>query len=107
MSNSPFKVHDLKTDPPKIGQANDEGKVLFWSRSIGWHIGNFQLPWDDDTAWTYAPQPLLEKASREELLEAQFKKVCEENGWTKEQGCNEFMLFHLKAAYLLGTNSII
>ena len=102
---SSFKTYELKTDPPTIGQANEEGKVLFWSRSIGWHIGNFQMPWDDDTKWTYAPQPCLDKVSREELIEIQRKKVFEENGWTEEQGCNEFMLFHLKAAYLLGTNS--
>ena len=104
--NKAFKWRDVKVEPPKIGQANDDGQVIYWSRSIGLYFGNFQRPtFEDTTQWTYAPQPCGDKASREELLEAAFDKAESEEDWGKDGKLEPWQRILMKIAFLKGANS--
>ena len=101
-----FKWRDVKVEPPKIGQANDDGQVIYWSRSIGLYFGNFQRPtFEDTTKWTYAPQHCDDKVSREELLQAAFNKTASEEDWGKDGKLEPWQRILMKIAFLKGANS--
>lgn len=45
-----------RTGMPDASAADAKGFVLFYSRSVGWHIGFYSSPWKKDiTHWTYLP----------------------------------------------------
>ena len=106
MTSTPFKIHDLKIEPPSVGQANDAGQVLFWSRTHGWYMGFFQSPcFGDTTSWTYAPQPLSDqKADRVEILETHFKKLIEEKAWGKDGKLEPWQQVLMRLAFIEGAN---
>ena len=104
--NTPFKWHNIKTDPPKIGQANDAGEVIYWSRSMKLYFGNFQRPtFEDTTKWTYAPQHCDDKVSREELLQAAFNKTASEEDWGKDGKLEPWQRILMQIAFIKGANS--
>jgi hypothetical protein len=71
----PENVFDKKDTPPTHACANSQGKVLWFSPSLGWAEGHWQYPiFKDITHWTYAPErPSIQedpKAVRDRAFDA-------------------------------------
>lgn len=71
----PENMFSKRENPPTAHTANEQGKVLWFTPSIGWMEGNWQWPTSRDTThWTYAPEhpPAQEdpKAQRETAFKA-------------------------------------
>lgn len=80
MSKLPENVFIYKEQRPTKEDANEQGYVLYYSASLGWHQAYWSNPWREDiTHWTYLPEVPPRLEDRSSIMNRKF------NDWADEK----------------------
>lgn len=94
-----FDINDIK---PTCEDADANGKVLYFSKSLGWHQGYYHSAFRDDvTHWTYLPE---EPPSVEDPAEKMSRLFSEWVNDTFPSNCEPAVRMLLRLGYEAGFN---
>lgn len=72
----PENTFELRQHKPTSKDANEDGKVLYFHPTLGWHSSNWSYPlYSGCTHWTYCPPfPPVEKEDPQVLRDKAFEE---------------------------------